>query len=419
MNFVAPRLCAHALSQAYEPLTTANLPRSVSYPSDLNYLADTPVTSTPQSESTSPSLVSHLQQVHGMTKKKIYGVQPTREPFFRDDERVRGKYRQGPTPLAIPSSPPSTAKAANLVNRDARRGASRSRVRSLSVSSKTTNNEPRPHPRRHSHSRRRASRLSSPESPEDGNLQSPSSIVLPSIADVPHTAHDLVSNIPPPISPIAGSLFASSSSIHTDSFSEMNGTMLRNTGIGLAEPRWLQTSYDSAALPLSAPPFTTTIPGYLMQNSDNFVTAAPDGPRMQLPPSPSGCVDMSAPSSPVKGPPSVGFSPHTSQIQLDGNTPFIFSAEAEAQAAARLAEAGLQSSGPSPRLLYPELPPLDNFSPGTLSTIEQHMEGMHLLLFALFQFLLTLLSLSLHLAPILTVTFPYTSELPYPLEHIW
>ena len=34
-----------------------------------------------------PTLVSQLQQVHGLTKKKVYGVKPTRKPFFRE-ERV-------------------------------------------------------------------------------------------------------------------------------------------------------------------------------------------------------------------------------------------------------------------------------------------------------------------------------------------
>src|SRR6202040_346682 len=40
-----------------------------------------------------PSLVTRLQKMHGLTKKKVYGSQPVQEPFIRDD-RVRDKYRQ-------------------------------------------------------------------------------------------------------------------------------------------------------------------------------------------------------------------------------------------------------------------------------------------------------------------------------------
>jgi hypothetical protein len=53
-----------------------------------------------------PSLVTHLQKIHGLTKKKIYGSQPPRQPFIRED-RVRDKYRQILTPLSISSLPPS------------------------------------------------------------------------------------------------------------------------------------------------------------------------------------------------------------------------------------------------------------------------------------------------------------------------
>ncbi|KAJ7302088.1 hypothetical protein DFH08DRAFT_93992 [Mycena albidolilacea] len=39
----------------------------------------------------SPSLVSQLQQVHGLTKKKVYGTKPARM------ERVRDPYRKAPS----------------------------------------------------------------------------------------------------------------------------------------------------------------------------------------------------------------------------------------------------------------------------------------------------------------------------------
>ena len=57
----------------------------------------------PNENDPGPSLVTQLQQVHGLTKKKVYGTKPQRQPFFRDD-RVRDKYRKAPTPLTMPSS---------------------------------------------------------------------------------------------------------------------------------------------------------------------------------------------------------------------------------------------------------------------------------------------------------------------------
>ncbi|KAJ7280167.1 hypothetical protein C8J57DRAFT_1501614 [Mycena rebaudengoi] len=51
----------------------------------------------------SPSIVSKLQKVHGLTKKKVYGAKPVRLPFCRD-EPIRDKYRKAPTPLLPPSA---------------------------------------------------------------------------------------------------------------------------------------------------------------------------------------------------------------------------------------------------------------------------------------------------------------------------
>ncbi|KAJ7472011.1 hypothetical protein FB451DRAFT_312841 [Mycena latifolia] len=55
--------------------------------------------------SESPSLVSQLQQYHGLTKKKVYGAKPPRIPFVKD-ERVRDRYRGAPTRLLMPPSFP-------------------------------------------------------------------------------------------------------------------------------------------------------------------------------------------------------------------------------------------------------------------------------------------------------------------------
>ncbi|KAJ6558248.1 hypothetical protein B0H19DRAFT_133012 [Mycena capillaripes] len=72
----------------------------------------------------SPSLVSQLQQAHGLTKKKVYGAKPARVPFIMD-ERVRDRYRKAPN--SSPSSPAaSEAGAPPLLTRV---GRSRSNLR--------------------------------------------------------------------------------------------------------------------------------------------------------------------------------------------------------------------------------------------------------------------------------------------------
>jgi hypothetical protein len=66
-----------------------------------------------------PSLVTRLQKMHGLTKKKVYASQPTRQPFIRED-RVRDKYRQIPTPLSIPPLPPSSSSATKSPSSESR-----------------------------------------------------------------------------------------------------------------------------------------------------------------------------------------------------------------------------------------------------------------------------------------------------------
>ncbi|KAJ7119677.1 hypothetical protein C8R44DRAFT_179095 [Mycena epipterygia] len=58
--------------------------------------------------SESPSLVSQLQQFHGLTKKKVYGTKPARVPFVKD-ERVRERYRGAPAPPSFPIAPETGA----------------------------------------------------------------------------------------------------------------------------------------------------------------------------------------------------------------------------------------------------------------------------------------------------------------------
>ncbi|KAJ7896287.1 hypothetical protein B0H14DRAFT_2558211 [Mycena olivaceomarginata] len=60
----------------------------------------------------SPSLVSQLQQVHGLTKKKVYGTKPARIPFIM--ERVRDPYRKAPSQSPSISLAPETVAPPSL-----------------------------------------------------------------------------------------------------------------------------------------------------------------------------------------------------------------------------------------------------------------------------------------------------------------
>ncbi len=105
-----------------------------------------------------PSLVSQLQQVHGLTKKKVYGAKPVRQPFFRE-ERVRDKYRAAPAPLTMPLPPAEQAPSP----RRAGRAISQSRAERMARVGQGSPTEL--HARRQQHGQwpRRGSRLSTPE----------------------------------------------------------------------------------------------------------------------------------------------------------------------------------------------------------------------------------------------------------------
>ncbi|KAF8804152.1 hypothetical protein BYT27DRAFT_7259594 [Phlegmacium glaucopus] len=137
-----------------------------------------------------PSLVSQLQQVHGLTKKKVYGTRPPRQPFFRD-ERVRDKYRKVPTPLTMPSSVteevPSPSAGGKVV--------SQSRVdrmnRVVGQASPTDLHSRRQHPWP-----RRGSRLSTPE-PEGMSSPPSTSTVYDLSPGSPYLPSDMSSPVTP------------------------------------------------------------------------------------------------------------------------------------------------------------------------------------------------------------------------------
>ncbi|KAG8215693.1 hypothetical protein J3R82DRAFT_7571 [Butyriboletus roseoflavus] len=91
--------------------------RHQSFPQDIQSAAAPPPPAPVQADST-PSLVTSLQKVHGLSRKKLYGAHPPRQPFVRE-EPVRTKYKSTPTPLSIPvgSQPFPTSEDARPVGK--------------------------------------------------------------------------------------------------------------------------------------------------------------------------------------------------------------------------------------------------------------------------------------------------------------
>ncbi|TRM66746.1 hypothetical protein BD626DRAFT_163605 [Schizophyllum amplum] len=62
-------------------------------------------------EAPRPSIVSQLQQLHGLSKKRVYGAKPARRPFIRGEEQRgssdsrSGQSRRGEEPRSEPTSP--------------------------------------------------------------------------------------------------------------------------------------------------------------------------------------------------------------------------------------------------------------------------------------------------------------------------
>lgn len=161
-----------------------------------------------------PSLVAQLQQVHGLTKKKVYGAKPVHMPFVRD-ERIRKETPCTPAPLILPSVK-STSGGRALSTSKA------SRISRVVQSSPTELQARRPgFPRRNS-------RLSSPET---DNHPSPTSYTVPS-------------NISSPVSPTSLMNMYMQPAPAAPSQSETN-----------LKPSWGMTEYKSQLPSFSQPSF--------------------------------------------------------------------------------------------------------------------------------------------------------------------
>ena len=114
------------------------------------------IPSAPDMEAT-PSLVKHLQKIHGLTKKRNYGLQSSRAPFFRDETTSASPY-----PPVHPTEVTGTRPRRNT---------------GVHASKSRTGDDPR-RPRRGSlHFTLESTRVSSPDSDSSASAPSPTATV--------------------------------------------------------------------------------------------------------------------------------------------------------------------------------------------------------------------------------------------------
>ena len=102
-----PKVNSHMI----QPLPQVNLsplPRSVSYPSNLNSLAVRSDSALNAETIPTPSLVNSIQQSWGLTKKRVYAAQQIREPFV-SDERVNEQQNSAAPSLSLVPTSTSTS----------------------------------------------------------------------------------------------------------------------------------------------------------------------------------------------------------------------------------------------------------------------------------------------------------------------
>ncbi|KAL4062435.1 hypothetical protein V8B97DRAFT_2026764 [Scleroderma yunnanense] len=153
------------------------------------------------------------RKIHGLSRKKLYSAQTTRQPFVRE-EPVRAKYRQAPTPLSIPA------------NADDKHGLSKNRVRSPE----------------------RSSQSSSPSDPISPGRRSPRSIRGMSPSDIAS-----IPALPAPL-PSAQVITNPVTSPHPDPLGYMTALPMTNFSTPLMMPPTTQANYPGSGLTLTGPP---------------------------------------------------------------------------------------------------------------------------------------------------------------------
>jgi hypothetical protein len=242
-------------SQAYGRLDHPQLISNYSFPPDVHAIRPidgfpvSPVlTSEPKADISTPSLVIRLQQAHGLTKKKVYGTKPARQPFFRED-RVRENYRRAPNALTTPSSSADTPTGV-LVHRH-RLGPRLQLDRPL-LAEQVGPTDPFSRPRHQGSRSRQGSRVSSPEI--DTSLSSPTSVskygavspILPMLPDLEQYSPTMSA----PVTPSFKQDFVIKPKMQPVS---TDPSPFIDPVVGVAERSWLQGQYLPILPPFSWP----------------------------------------------------------------------------------------------------------------------------------------------------------------------
>ena len=318
---------ADLAQQPLSPVARPPVLRHQSFPQDVQ--SAPPAAPAPAQNGSTPSLVSSLQKVHGLSRKKLYGTQPPRQPFVRE-EPVRTKYKSTPTPLSIPvgSQPfpaPEDARAVSKTKVERGRRADRPpHIGDLSNSSS---------PGRRSPWNRMSSDVgSSPSSPtaslSSHHTTSPTIPLYPELAGYPTS---------PPTTSAGFSPAPMSETSFSTPFHDPSGGYFSTSPPFQSPP----TSQGPAWTPMSMP----TAP---MGKSSGTPAARrhsqelPHGAHMQSLSAMSSKYRLDSVSTDPRTIPK-----NTQRVKDAGDVPFIFSPELEAATTARL-HAVLQSSSPAP-----------------------------------------------------------------------
>jgi hypothetical protein len=279
-----------------------------------------------------PSLVTSLQKVHGLSRKKLYGTQPPRQPFVRE-EPVRTKYKSTPTPLSIQvgSQPFPTEDPRAVSKTKVERGRRADRpphIGDLSNSSSPGRRSPWNHIS--------SDVGSSPSSPTTSlsshHTTSPTIPLYPDIAGYPTSPPGMVSPAPIPETSFSAP------------FHDPSG------------------GYFSISPPFQSPssqgPAWTSNPAS-MGKSRRHSQELPHGSHMQSLSAMSSKYRLDSVSADLRTMPK-----HMQRVKDAGDVPFIFSPELEAATAAKL-HAALHSTSPAP----------PSSSTGTLSRFSAFTSG--------------------------------------------
>lgn len=269
----------HNQPQRITPSRRNTFPLDSQYTDSLELLDESaPSPSACVESDNAPSLVTQLQQKHGLTKKKVYGAKPVRAPFFRE-ERVRDRHRKIPAPLTLPMplQHPELTQSGRAV--------SRSRAERMLRVGQGSPTEL--HPRRQLGYPRRGSRRPSPEndvgSAGPGPISSPASITTFNEMS-PASPYDY----PSPVSPTGDDYYGVPSiPKNTTPIVPMTLTPLHGGG-SPGDPAWLQQpqtytpGYASSGAPLSVSYFPVTSQPLYPSNPHQYCDPDPQAPQMGL-----------------------------------------------------------------------------------------------------------------------------------------